>query len=346
MHDDPLVGLVLEGRYQLVDCLGTGGTGFVYLAEHLGLGRDVAVKMLFSDRAQDPINVKRLMREAQMLAALDHPGIVKVLDYGSREDGTPFLVMEKVNGKPLDLVLGTAEALDPYHALHIGWQLADALHAAHSVQIIHRDLKPANIQLCEAKMGVQARILDFGFAFLREGLHVENTNSGARLTRQGVIFGTPEYMAPEQIRGGLAEARSDLYALGIVLYEMLTGNPPYRGSAPVQIFYRHLEQPTPPLRLPTGLDAQMASDIRDLVNSLLQKSLDGRPSSALEVAERLRLLCLRFDPNAVPRVLRGLNNDTDIDSLRPNRNAGGSSNLLAGSEELTRPRSASGSIGV
>ncbi|MGB0680359.1 MAG: protein kinase domain-containing protein, partial [Polyangiales bacterium] len=195
--------------------------------------------------------------------------------------------------------------LEPLHAVQIGSQLAGALNAAHRQGIIHRDLKPANVQLDTRAGNFQARILDFGFAFLATGLGQDNDSHSARLTRQGVIFGTPEYMAPEQIKGQSADGRTDLYALGVLLYELLAGAPPFRGAPPASVFMKHLEDTPPPLELPQ-IEAHTAQRLRQLVFGLLEKDPEARPQSAAAV--QLELLGIETelpDSGSLVQVLPG-----------------------------------------
>ena len=237
---DPLRGWKLDGRFELIELLGSGGMGFVYLAEQIGLSRRVAVKMLYAERTKDPKAVKRFAREARALAALDHPGIVRVLDYG--RGPTPYIVMELVEGPSLLQYIGGMGVLQPSLAVRIARRIAEALEAAHEQGITHRDLKPSNVHLVQRDGQLSVRILDFGLALLDEAT---GGASSSRLTRSGMVAGTPEYMAPEQIRGEVAGARTDLYALGVLLFESLMGAPPFVGPNPTAIVSKHLEDPVP-----------------------------------------------------------------------------------------------------
>ncbi len=285
---DPLSGRVLGERYRLISQLGVGGMGFVYSAEQLGLGRHVAIKMLFAERTSDRRSVERLRREALALATLDHPGIVSVLDYGEGFGQSPYIVMEMLKGRSLEAMLAAEGSLPVDRAVEIALQIAAGLSAAHDYGIIHRDLKPANIQVEEQGPRLRTRILDFGMALLNTA---DESLIGAsvqeeRLTRQGMIVGTPQYMAPEQIQGAEPDARTDLYALGIVLFEILTGRPPFVGSRPAAVCALHVQEPAP---LVPELDADPAvtQQLRALVSALLEKDPTGRPSSAAHVQEWL-----------------------------------------------------------
>jgi serine/threonine protein kinase len=283
---DPLVGHVLDGRYRLRSLLGAGGMGFVYLGEQIGLGREVAVKMLYAERTRDKNSVRRFRREALALAGIHHPCIIGVLEYGDGGGTTPYIVMEKVSGRALDEVILAMGHLAPRHAVHICAELADGLAAAHAKGVVHRDLKPSNVQLEARGEGVAVRILDFGLALLAETYEGGSTG-GDRLTRQGVIFGTPEYMSPEQIKGKGADSRSDLYSLGCVLYEVLTGTPPYVGVTNIAVLGMHIEDEPPKLTLP-DLDPGLVEDLDALVHGLLEKDPEKRLGDAARIARRLR----------------------------------------------------------
>ncbi|MCB9599450.1 MAG: serine/threonine protein kinase [Sandaracinus sp.] len=285
--DDPLAGYELEGRYRLLSPLGVGGMGFVYLAEQMGLGRRVAVKMLFAERARDGAAVRRFAREARTLATLDHPGIVRVLDYGGGDH--PFIAMELVQGPSLQRVLDGTGALPPGLAVRLVERVADALAAAHERGIVHRDLKPGNVHVLARDGEVEVRILDFGLALLEPA----GGDASTRLTGSGLVAGTPEYMAPEQIRGEETDARTDLYALGVMLFELLCGAPPFTGDNATAIVSKHLESPIPPLAV-ADLDRTIRDELDGLVRRLLAKAPDERPSDGAEVARELARLAARL----------------------------------------------------
>ncbi len=299
---DPLVGVVLDNRYELEEILGAGGMGFVYLAKQRGLSREVAVKMLYAERTRDRRNVRRFRREAIALAGIDHPNVVRVLEYGDGGGDTPYIVMEKVGGLPLDDIIAAIGRFPPRHAIAVAAQLADALSAAHRAGVVHRDLKPANVQIDAQGKDLHARILDFGLALLAEGIDTGGTGGG-RLTRQGMIFGTPEYMSPEQIKGRNADSRSDIYSLGIVLYELLTGTPPFIGVTNAAVLGMHIEDDPAPLDIP-DLDAALVAELDRAVRSLLEKNPDDRPQDASVLAAELRTLEKRLpDPGPAANLL-------------------------------------------
>ncbi len=279
--NDPLIGTVLEGRYRLLDVLGLGGVGVVYRAEHLKLKRQVAVKLLQSEYAENDLLRKRFEREATALAALSHPHIITVTDYGISEHG-PFLAMELVEGKTLGELLKTKGALRPGRAMAIAKQMLEAVAFAHSQKLIHRDLKPSNIFLQGLPDGqYHVRVLDFGLAKFLAG----EGESGAVLTKTGAVIGTPGYMAPEQGVGGEVDARTDVYALGILIYEMMTGQRPFIGE-PSDLLRQHLLDPVPAFR-------ESMPEIRPMpeVEALVQKAMSKQPEERFaDAGEMLQAL--------------------------------------------------------
>jgi eukaryotic-like serine/threonine-protein kinase len=246
-------GTLFAGRYELVRSLGGGGMSEVYLARDQMLGREVAVKVIRPELAADERSLARFRREARAAASLSHPGIVAIHDVGVHRDA-PFIVMERVEGRTLGQVLHDEGRLSPDHAAEIAAAVAHALGAAHAAGIIHRDVKPGNIMLTESG---RVKVLDFGIA---------HAARWTPLTEGPVVHGTAEYMSPEQIRGQGADPRSDLYALGAVLYELLAGHPPFHGETPLAIAYRHLEDTPPPVEslrpdVPFGLSAVLARSL-------------------------------------------------------------------------------------
>jgi serine/threonine-protein kinase len=264
-------GLLLAGRYRLDAPVASGGTGQVWRAFDLVLHRQVAVKLLHADTASDPEFRARFRAEARSASRLSHPGVAQVHDFG--EDGSPglpFLVMELVDGPSLARMLA-AGPLDPAQTMDLIAQVAAGLHAAHAAGVIHRDIKPANLLVTEDG---QVKIADFGLASLSED---------APLTSAGGLIGTPGYLAPERVMGEPATPASDLYSLGVVGYQCLTGTPPFRGSA-LEVLKAHLRQPFP--LLPSTVPAEA----RALVAALTAKDPGDRPRSAREVAERATYL--------------------------------------------------------
>ena len=282
---DPLAGVVLDGRYELLSRVGQGGLGFVYRASRVGLGKHVAVKMPFGEALRDPSMVRRFLREARTLAALDHPGCVTVLDFGGSETTVPYLVMELLGGEGLEHLLGRVGRVAPVRAVRIAMQLADALGAAHQAGIVHRDLKPENVRVISREGADEiVKILDFGFALV-----FHDSGPGGerdRLTKIGTVLGTPEYMAPEQWLGTETGPTTDLYALGLVLYEMLAGALPFEGESPSALMRQHVEAAPPPLTI--DVPAGIADELAAVVARLLVKDPAKRTPSAADLLVDLR----------------------------------------------------------
>ena len=290
-----LIGSTVDG-FAIESILGGGSFGTVFRGRQVGLDRIVAIKVPTHEIAADPIMAKRFAREARAAARVSHPGVVTIYQVGELPDGRPYLAMELVEGEPLDQIL-KAGPLRPGRALAIARLLASALSETHAADVVHRDLKPSNIMWRRDRTGDdRITLVDFGIAVCRPG-----TADATRLTSGGLI-GTPHYMSPEQCHGEHVDHRSDLYALGCVLFELLTGDPPFTGSG-FEVLLAHLGKP-PPLAsernpdLPERLDA--------LVGKLLEKKPDDRPQSAAEVVALIDDLELAdVDSQAkLPRVKR------------------------------------------
>ncbi len=255
---DPWLGRMVSGRFRIVRKLGDGGMGEVYLAEQLPMGRDVALKVLRQHLADDPQAVERFKREAQAASQLAHPNTIIVYDFGQDpEDGTLFLAMEYLEGTPLDELIAEQGALPPERVARILAQVCGSLQEAHERRMIHRDLKPENIFLTE-RTGSRdfVKVLDFGIA------KVTHSSKGERLetiTRAGAVFGTPQYMSPEQIRGEDLDPRSDVYALGVILYEMISGHLPFDAGTVMELLTQHLSAaPAPIARGPAPSNSALA----------------------------------------------------------------------------------------
>ena len=240
---------VFNGRYALQRQLARGGMADVFLAHDELLDRPIAVKVLFPEFASDPAFVERFRREAQAAANLNHPNIVGIYDWG-QENGTYFIVMEYIEGRSLAEILRSEGPIDPDRAVEITADVAAALSFAHRGGLVHRDVKPGNVLVTPSG---QVKVADFGIATA--------ANAGdANLTKTGLVLGTATYFAPEQAQGKPVDPRSDLYSLGVVLYEMLAGEAPFKGDNPVAIAYQHVQQPPPGLRargvpVPEALEA-------------------------------------------------------------------------------------------
>jgi serine/threonine-protein kinase len=261
-------------RYELLDILGEGAMSVVHRARDRQLGRIVAVKVLRESMFGHPIVRERFAREAQALARLDHPAIVKVYDAGG-DGGQAYLVMELVPGEPLSKILA-AKTLDRPKLLRLLENAARGVHHAHEKGVIHRDLKPANVIL---ESGKKAVVVDFGMSKIVTGAAGGTTN----LTAHNMVFGTPEYMSPEQARGDELDARCDVYAAGVMLYEMLVGAPPFTGSTPLNVLTEHL---TGVLEMPSkrAKDGRVTPALESVVMHALARDRDQRYPSASALA--------------------------------------------------------------
>jgi serine/threonine protein kinase len=280
--EDPLIGQLLAGQFHIERQLGSGGMGAVYLAEQAEMGRKVVVKVMHPELTiGNPQAAERFKREARAVAALNHPHIVQVHVFGQAEDGRMYLAMELVDGRDLAQEL-QAGPMDQARATRILDQVASALIEAHSHGIVHRDLKPENIMLTQRHGNDDwVKVLDFGIA------KVGTADSGPALTQQGAIFGTPRYMAPEQVQGGTVDARTDLYALGVILYEMLTGEHPFRANSALDYLVKHVSEA---MVLPNQKRPQLhiSPRLEGVLTRLLAKDQADRFQSAAELQRELR----------------------------------------------------------
>ncbi len=275
---DPLVGKIFEDRYRIVSLLGEGGMGKVYLAEQkMGTAtRKVAIKTLLPELGSDPQLVARFHRECETVIELSHPNTVQFFDFGELSDGTLFIVMELIEGESLADVLQRG-ALDPGRVDKILIQICGSLHEAHSRGVVHRDLKPENILLTDrAGQTDFVKVLDFGIAKRSEA----DDGSKAKLTKQGMVLGTPPYMSPEQFSGQALDARSDIYSLGVMAYEMLTGRLPFEARTPWEWATKHLTEQPKPIELQPG-GAAVGPRKRAAIQRALSKNRDERQPEVL-----------------------------------------------------------------
>jgi len=299
------VGEVFASRYQLEAVLGRGAAGVVYDATDRQLGRGVAVKVLASSSmGRRATAYERFRLEAGVLAQIAHPNIVAILDLGTTSDGVPYLVMERLSGQTLDERLGERGVISPGELFQIGAQLCRALRRVHARGVVHRDLKPANIIIHEDIDGtLHAKIIDFGVARLIEPAAEDASEFPTHLTSPGNLVGSPTYMSPEQIVGDEVDARSDIYALGVTFFQLLTGRPPYQGRHMMDLLRQHLQAGPPP-----SLGVPCPPALERLVLRCLSRFPEQRPASMDEVLRELRAAwqeyCLEPDPAVFPPLVR------------------------------------------
>jgi serine/threonine-protein kinase len=274
---DGNVGRRLLDQYVLLEKIGEGGMGAVYLAEQPTMGRRAVVKLLHPSLSGNAEVAARFNLEARAAAALNHPHIVTVYNYGALPDGGLFLAMEHLEGRSLERAIEESARLSPARAVHVARQICEALAEAHARGVVHRVLMPSNVMLVTRGRDDEfVKVLDFGIAKVR----------GVALTRSGTLFGTPEYMSPEQLRGRALDGRSDLYALGVVLFEMLTGRLPFDCATSEAFMAAHLEM-LPPSLSAAAPDLDVPPELEALVARALAKDAAARPASAEEMAELL-----------------------------------------------------------
>lgn len=285
--DDPLIGEVLERRFSIQELVGEGSMARVYRATQLSVHREVALKILDPGHSTDTVLVERFYREAQIISDFSHPNIVRLFDFGRDEEHEIlYLAMEHVDGYPVERLVRRGR-LVPALAVELAIQICGALAEVHSHGVVHRDLKPENLMVVPRADGeLEVKLLDFGIA------HALQRADG--FTEPGEVWGTPHYLAPEQAEAEEVGAYSDLYSLGIMLFEMLTGRAPTSGEKSMEILYEHVEGDLPDIRQFLG-EEHVCDDLVELVRRLLSTDPEDRPQYALEVRERLRAIAEEQD---------------------------------------------------
>jgi serine/threonine protein kinase len=284
---DPLVGQRL-GEYEVIEPIGEGGMGVVYRALHPLIKKRVAIKVLKPGVATDATHVKRLIAEAEAVNAIGHRNIVDIFGLGQLDDGRPYVVMEFLEGEPLDAYLRRNPRLPLHEVLTLLLEIGSPLAAAHAKGVIHRDLKPSNVFRCVDEGAHFVKLLDFGLA--KRTAAVDGTSAQ---TSQHIIAGTPDYMAPEQARAMPVSNRTDLYAFGVMAFEMLTGELPYSGMTPMDVMMAHVSQPVPSV---LRLSPSVPVELDRLVQSLMAKDPAQRPASMGDVRAEVKAIISRLSP--------------------------------------------------
>jgi serine/threonine protein kinase len=329
---DPLTDTIIDHRYEVIAPLGEGGMGTVYRVRHTTLDRMFAMKVLRRDLAADAMLAARFLQEARATAAIRHSSVVAINDFGELDDGAPYFVMELLVGETLATRMRARGLLPPREAATIACKLADALGAAHAANVVHRDLKPENVFLVGVSAGRSAadevRIVDFGAAKIM---------GGSKLTRPGVVFGTPYYMSPEQASGQPVDARADIYSLGVLLYEMVTGALPFEADTYMGVLTKHMfaVPVKPSARTPAGvqlgeletvvlraLEKDPAARYATMaeVSAALQRSMNIRPLDAPTDAPRVgRTVRLENAPSTADRIQSSVSRHVEEEKRRKRR---------------------------
>jgi serine/threonine-protein kinase len=283
---DAMIGTLAAGRYRVMKLLGEGGMGQVYLAEHVAIEKRVALKVLRAEYASKGDIVRRFQQEAISASRIKHPNVLDVFDFGQLDNGCFFLAMEYLEGNDLADEITRRKVLDPATGIRVSMQICRALAAAHANGVVHRDMKPENVFLQRTDDGEEiVKIVDFGIAQLRskDDSVVETKR---RLTRTGMIFGTPEYMAPEQASGKHADLRADIYAVGIIMYEMFTGAVPFTGETFLGVLTKHLSEPAPLLNV-VFPELSISPALQAVIMRALEKDPAIRYQTMLEFAQAI-----------------------------------------------------------
>jgi serine/threonine protein kinase len=293
---DPLIGRSIAGKFAVESIIGRGAMGAVYKARQIALDKYVAIKVMRDDAAKDLAYAARFRREARAASRLDHPNSIQVIDYGEEPDGLLYIAMEYLDGVDLFRTISEDWPLPDARIVDILSQVLAALAVAHDMGVVHRDLKPENIMMLtrvddEGRARDLVKVCDFGIAKITDALPQRadgdrrDAEKGRALTTTGLLVGTPEYMSPEQCRGEALDARADLYSVGVILYQLLTGRVPFDAATPIDVVVKHIaEEPTPPSRI----DARVSAKLEAVCLRAMRKKRDERHASAREMRVELR----------------------------------------------------------
>jgi serine/threonine protein kinase len=281
---DPWVGKVLDDKYEILSLIDSGGMSHVYRARHKTLKVIRAVKVMRTESLSHR-SLKRLEKEAVTVSSLVHQNLVSCVDFGVTVDGSPYVVMEYIEGRTLARVIESGETFEPERLIDVTVQVCDGLHYAHQAYVFHRDIKPGNIIILNAPNGTEhVKILDFGIAKIQEEVNADSQ----RLTRTGEICGSPFYMSPEQGRGLAIDERADVYSLGCVMFEMLTGQPPFMGNNPIETIMMHINSIPKLGSMPNG--KKVPSSLEAVIMRCLEKDVDRRYRTVGELQKDLELI--------------------------------------------------------
>lgn len=295
-NPDHLIGTEIDGKYRIEKCIGRGGMGAVYVAVHTKVNKKVAIKVILQSLIEaNPEVLTRFEREALASARINHPHAVPVIDFGQTSDGLTYLVMEYVQGVPLKHILEKEKCLSPSRTVNLALQICSGISAAHNAGVIHRDLKPDNVMVEVIDNREFARVLDFGIAKLKDSQQTNITDTGA-------LLGTPNYMSPEQCTGGQVDQRSDIYSLGIMLYQMLSGELPFQAQSISTVILLHVTKPPKPIR---ELNPSIPEPLARVVMRMLEKDPARRQQTVAEVMEQLEA-SINPDANQWRVVFNGL----------------------------------------
>jgi serine/threonine protein kinase len=309
---DQLTGKTLVGKYLIQSSIGSGAMGTIYKAEQTALGKTVVIKVLHKHLLADPELIQRFHREARAASRLNHPNCVQIMDFGTLEDGALYIAMEYIHGIDLATLLEREYPLDHRRLLAIMKQVMMALDEAHANGVLHRDLKPENIMIEDRRTAKDhVKVVDFGIAKLDEN----NPNSTRSFqTRTGIVCGTPEYMSPEQARGQKLDARCDLYAIGVMLYHMVTDRLPFEAASPIEVVTKHISEPPVPPRM---YRADLPEALERLILTLLEKDRENRPASAMDVHAEIERIDRELALERREQIREKTSDDATMVDMRP-----------------------------